>query len=78
MFILTISRHIQFILIYGPNILGSYAILFFTALDFTIITSESESASVMSNSLQPHGLYIHGILQARILKRVAFPFSRGS
>ena len=33
----------------------------------------SESHSVVSNSLRPHG-----ILQARILKRVAFPFSRGS
>ena len=32
----------------------------------------------MSDSLQPHGLYtIHGILQARILEWVAFPFSRG-
>ena len=43
----------------------------------------SESHSVMSNSLQPHGLYpmdyiVHGILQARILEWVAFPFSRGS
>ena len=33
----------------------------------------------MSDSLQPHGLYtIHGILQARILEWVVFPFSRGS
>ena len=39
--------------------------------------SESESHSVMSNSLQPHG-QPHGILQARILEWVAFPFSRGS
>ena len=39
---------------------------------------EGESCSVMSDSLQPHGLYIvHGI-QARILEWVAFPFSRGS
>ena len=37
----------------------------------------SESRSVMSNSLQPHGL-ARGILQARILEWVAFPFSRGS
>ena len=30
-------------------------------------------------TLQPHGLCIvHGILQARILEQVAFPFSRGS
>ena len=34
---------------------------------------ESETHSVMSNSLGPHG-----ILQARILGWVAFPFSRGS
>ena len=32
---------------------------------------ESEGCSVMSNSLQPHGL-----LQARILEWEAFPFSR--
>ena len=38
----------------------------------------SESRSVVSNSLQPHGLQVHGILQARILDGVAFPFSRGS
>ena len=37
----------------------------------------SESSSVMSHSLQPHGL-VHGILQARKLEWVAFPFSRGS
>ena len=35
--------------------------------------SKSESCSVVSNSLQPHG-----ILQARILEWVGFPFSRGS
>ena len=41
--------------------------------------SESESCSVESDSLQPRGLYtVHGILQARILEWVAFPFSRGS
>ena len=39
----------------------------------------SESHSVVSDSLWPHGLYIvHGILQARILEWVAVPFSRGS
>ena len=37
----------------------------------------SESRSVVSNSFQPHRL-AHGILQARILEWVAFPFSRGS
>ena len=37
-----------------------------------------ESRSVMSDSLQPHWNSVHGILQARILKWVAFPSSRGS
>ena len=39
---------------------------------------KSESQSVVSDSLQPHGLYVYGSLQARILEWVAFPFSRGS
>ena len=34
-----IWHHFQFTLIHGPNIPGSYAILFFTASDFTSITS---------------------------------------
>ena len=40
--------------------------------------------SVISNSLQPHGLYslpgssVHGILQARILEWIAISFSRVS
>ena len=42
------------------------------------LRSESESCSVVSNSLQPHGHVVHGILQVRILQWVAFPFSRGS
>ena len=33
--------HFQFTLIHGPNIPGSYAILFFTASDFTSITSHT-------------------------------------
>ena len=37
---------------------------------------ERESRSVVSNSWRSHGL--HGILQARILEWVAFPFSRES
>ena len=39
--------------------------------------SESESCSVVSDSLRPHGT-VHGVLQARILEWVAVPFSRGS
>ena len=40
-------------------------------------TYESESLSVVSDPLWPHGMVL-GILQARILEWVAFPFSRGS
>ena len=51
-----------------------------------VFESESESVgcSVMSESLQPHGLYnllgssVHGILQVRMLEWVAVPFSRRS
>ena len=48
-----------------------------TILRGILMKSESESSSVKSDSL--HGLYtVHGILSARILEWVAFPFSRGS
>ena len=40
--------------------------------------NENESLSVMSDSLRPMDYTVHGILQARILEWVAFPFSRGS
>ena len=48
-----------------------------TILQYKLLfKKESESCSVVSDSLQPHGLYtVHGILQARILEWV---FSRGS
>ena len=39
---------------------------------------QTNDASVVSNSLQPHGYTVHEILQARILEWVDFPFSRGS
>ena len=38
----------------------------------------SESHWVVSDSFDPMDYTIHGILQARILGWVAFPFSRGS
>ena len=53
----------------------------FTPGNSLFSTDRSESCSAVSNSLSPHGLYIytvHGILQARILEWVAFPFSRES
>ena len=40
--------------------------------------SESESCSVMSDSLRPQDCTVFGILQARILEWVAISFSRGS
>ena len=40
--------------------------------------NKSESHSVVSSSLHPMNYTVLGILQARILEWVAFPFSRGS
>ena len=40
--------------------------------------SESDSHSVVSDSLWPHGLDSPGILQARTLEWGAFPFSKKS
>ena len=34
--------------------------------------------SVVSDSLRPHGLYVHGFFQARIVEWVAFSSSRDS
>ena len=53
-----------------------------SGLPFPSPMHESEkwkwSRSVVSDSVWPHRLYtVHGILQARILEWVTFPFSRG-
>ena len=57
------------------SVLSSYLIV---DLDFRVgVVGESESRSVIADSLQPHWL-VHGILQAGILEWVAFPFSRRS
>ena len=40
--------------------------------------TESESHSVVSESLNHKDYTVHGILQVRILEWVALPFSRGS
>ena len=54
MFTLAISfDHFQFTLIHGPNIPGSYAILFSTVSDFTSITSH------MHNWVFPLALSLH-------------------
>ena len=44
----------------------------------SVISYESESHSVVSNSLQPHDYTAHGIFQARILQWVAIPFKRSA
>ena len=41
-----------------------------------VLVIESESHSVVSNSCDPMDYTVHGILHARILEWVAFPFSR--
>ena len=45
---------------------------------FSMNWGESESCSVVSDSLKPHGYTVHEIFQARILEWVAIPFSRVS
>ena len=40
--------------------------------------SKSESRSVVSSSLDPMDYTVHGIVQARIVEWVAFPFSQES
>ena len=63
---------------------NTYTVLVFVSLqpvyvcwlEHLIHFVKSESRSVMSDSVAPWT--IHGILQARILEWVAFPFSRGS
>ena len=39
---------------------------------------ESEGRSIVSDSLQPDGYTVHGVLQTRTLKWVAIPFSKKS
>ena len=51
----------------------------YTKIEIISYSSECEHLKWKWKSICPHGLYtIHGILQARILEWVAFPFSRGS
>ena len=52
--------HVQFTLIHGPNILGSYAILFFIALDFTFSTRHIHNW--MSFLLWPSCLILSGAI----------------
>ena len=68
-------------LLYSTGNSTQYSVMFYMGkyLKKSVKGSESESCSVLSNSLRPHGLYtVHGILQTRTLQWVAFPCSRGS
>ena len=72
--------------IYFNNNGSSWHLLSLFCVSDTILGGRvkvSVSSSVVSNSLQPHGLYlpdssVYGILQARIRGWVAIPFSRES
>ena len=84
-FIHVISEHILASLY--RRLKNSTLTLFFNCpcpFHFWILSSESESLPVVSDSLWPRGLYnlpgssVHGILQARIVEWVAVSFSRGS
>ena len=48
------------------------------AVQYVLIEIESENRSLVSTFCDPMACTVHGILQARILEWVAFPFSRGS
>ena len=50
--------------------------MFICIYKYSQVGTGSESHSAMSDSVVPWT--VHGILQARILKWIAFPFSTGS
>ena len=58
---------------HAPVLCNLFSSLYLTSLSQLVCVL---SCSVESNSLQPHGLSVPGILQARILEWVAIPFSR--
>ena len=63
----------------GPPVFTSLPLIFFPVSLCSFEVKWSESHSVVSHSLLDTMDYtVHGILQARILEWVAFPFSRGS
>ena len=57
---------------------GWLSICYFVDINLGDCQYESESHSVVPDSLWPHGYKVRGILQARVLAWVAFPFSAGS
>ena len=66
MFSLAITcYHVQFTLIHGPNIPGSYAILFFATSDFTFITRNIHNW--VSFSLWPSNFFLSGASSSSLL-----------
>ena len=63
----------------GPRVYstGNYIRYLVITYNGKVKVTESESRSVVSNSLLPSWT-VHGILQARILEWVAYPFSGAS
>ena len=55
--------------------LGDPSLIWIQALS---LESEGTSPSVVSDSFRLHRLWIHGIMQTKILEWAAFPISRGS
>ena len=77
MFTLSIScLHYQFALIHGPNIPGSYAILLFTASDFTSITSHIHSWVWFL--LQLHLFILSGVISPLISSSILGTYNLGS
>ena len=57
---ISLIDHIQYTLIHGPNIPGSYVIIFFTELDFTFTTSQIHNW--VSFPLWPSHLILSGAI----------------
>ena len=68
--------HFQFALIHGPIIPGSYAILFFTALDLGSITSHIHSWVLFSLCLHP--FILSGVISPLISSSILGPYWPGS
>ena len=67
--------HLQFALIHGPNIPGSYAILLFTASDFTSITSHIHNWVLFL--LWPHLFILSGVISPLISSSILGTYQPG-
>ena len=67
--------HFQFTLIHGPNIPGSYAILFFTALDSTSITSHIHNWALFL--LWLHLFFLSGVISPQFSNSISGIYRNG-